>query len=268
MQKIIYFFLACSLYFSNMTAREASLHAIIMADLSAANIERIVEKDVARLLSEISRISKYAQLEVCEKIFLGSIKDPERLHTYIKDLHVEPDDVLLFYFSGHGFRTPDEELAWPSLAFEEADVGIRFEELAALLVQKQAHLTLLFADCCNNILPTNSAPKPIQLIEKNKNYASGMQEHIDSYRKLFLESNGILMVASAPAGEYSQGSDSEGSIFTKALILALQEVCQNASPSWQAVMDKAQSLLLDFKAQDPEMSAPHPYIFNAIIEQL
>ena len=176
--------------------------------------------------------------------------------------------MLLFYFSGHGFRTPKEELAWPSLAFEQADVGLRFEEIASLLAEKQARLSLLFADCCNNIMPIDNAPKFLKLKAKSENCISWLQDNIDGYGHLFLKSKGTLIVASASAGEYSQGTD-EGSVFTKALIVAIQEACQNslAPPSWQKVMEKVENTMLELKIQEPKaFSNQHPYIFNAIID--
>lgn len=263
----IFFFL---LFFHPFTfcleAKEPMFHVILATDLEADDIEDGVERDLERIQKEIGIIAKYTHMEVSEKLFLGKKSDPQKLLTHLHGLNVESDDVIFFYFSGHGYRTKlEQENDWPSLAFEKADVGIRFTEISEVLQTKPARLTLLFADCCNNKMSLSSAPKIL------KPKAKLQRKEINSlmkagYQKLFLEAHGLLMVASAQAGEYSYTDDDDGSMYTIALTKGFKEISQLPveNVTWEALIDVSQSRLL--KMTKKNKVKQHPVIFNAILE--
>lgn len=244
-----------------------NFHAILVADLNADNLEEGVERDLQRMQGEVRKISKYTQLPITEKLFLGDISDPEELIDYLSKLEVMPDDVIFFYFSGHGFRTTlDGKLAWPSLAFEHADVGIRLEEIALCLEKKQARLTLIFADCCNNKMSLSNAPPLIKV--KHKISGKEAQKRMEEgYRKLFISARGVLVIASAQAGEYSYADDDEGSFATIAWVKGLQELSKRPVEqiSWTAWIDAFETLLAKIAKKNDVVQ--QPTLYNAIVEE-
>ena len=86
--------LTCQLEASN-------LHTIIAIDLNANRIEGGMRKDLENLQREIAAIASNTHLKILEQIFIGDKSDPTELLDYLRNLIVDADDVILFYFSGH-----------------------------------------------------------------------------------------------------------------------------------------------------------------------
>jgi len=261
---ILHLFFYLSLTIGFTTILEGSdFHLILITDLNAKRIELGMKKDLAKIQKVMRTIAKSTGLSLKEKIFVGKKTDPQEIFAYLRSLSVNADDVVLFYFSGHGFRT-DQNPAnlWPILAFEKAHVGIQFEEIATFLQKKQARLTLMFADCCNNFITTKKHAKP-----KDKILLKGVGKHLkQGYTKLFLKSHGTLIVASAKPGDYSYTNNLEGSLYTTALIMALKETIKLPLEQikWSTIIESAKSKLAKVVLQSQVQQ--HPIENNAIIE--
>jgi hypothetical protein len=242
-------------------------HAVLVADLDAENLEQSVERDLERMQSQVRRICKYAQLRAKEKVFMGQKKDPERLRSYLEKLNVAADDVLLFYFSGHGYRTEENGIsAWPNISFQIADAGVRFDEIVTLLSRKQARLIIIIADCCNNRLPLVQRPeKMVALKPKNLTDSATYQtQRQEVYKKLFRHSHGMLVVTSALPDEYAYAEDEGGSLFTKIFTTWLERSLYQENVCWNAWMDETEKLLVTMT--EAENLKQHPFIYNAIVE--
>jgi hypothetical protein len=223
----------------------STLHTIIAIDLHAHRIEGGMKRDLENVRQEINAICQNSALTLNEKILTGAKNDPVELLDYLRNLYVTSDDVILFYFSGHGFRFSNSASSkWPILAFENASVGIQFEEIGIFLKQKQARLTFAFADCCNHTVPNTTKEK--LAVVKDITLGKKMERKIkDKYAKLFIKSKGMLMVASAKAGEYSYTNNQDGSLFTNALTISLKDTLKRSlvSVSWSYVMHLAKKKL-------------------------
>lgn len=259
---ILQLFICLILGFTN-TLKASDLHVILITDLKAHRIEAGMKKDLERLQKTTRSIAKNTGLNLKEKLFVGKKTDPQALFAHLRALDAHADDVILFYFSGHGFRTdPNPENKWPILAFEKAEVGIQFEEIATFLQKKGARLTLLFADCCNHEITSKKQAKP----EPRILIKSVTKELKRGYCKLFLESSGILIVTSAKPGEFSYTNNVEGSLYTIALIKAIKETVKLPFENikWSTIIEDAKTKLA--KVTVESNVEQHPIENNAIIE--
>src|SRR5690554_5949878 len=75
----------------------------LACDTDAKNIEASVHSDLYHIRNEAMRISYYTGLPIKEFSFVGSELRPNSVLNTLKSLQVEDDDLLFFYFSGHGF---------------------------------------------------------------------------------------------------------------------------------------------------------------------
>ena len=180
---------------------------------------------------------------------------PFHLSAELNQLSCAEDDVILFYYSGHGYRTASKkDNPWPSLYFSISGKEVDFHNICQKLAAKKPRFLLAIADCCNNVLPESGAAPLVPL------YASSKSQHTrikHNYRRLFLENNGSLLVASSSVGEYSWCYQ-KGAVFTLALLDSLKALATAKSASWEALLDTTAEAIADhqtpFYLLSPEMS--------------
>ena len=56
---------------------------------------------------EVNRITGYTGMSLNQKFFKGNDFKSQIVLDAINNLRVEPNEVILFYFSGHGFRVKE-----------------------------------------------------------------------------------------------------------------------------------------------------------------
>lgn len=204
-------------------------------DTQAENLEQSVYNDLQNVRSEALRVSQYTGLPIREIAFEGSELNPKTVLNTLKKLKVSHDDVVLYYFSGHGFRTPSKgSNPWPYLYFSGFDSGVDYDQIMRLLSQKYPRLVITIADCCNNVLEERYAPPVYKFIGSKKK-----EEKIaDAYRKLFLETEGEILITSSEIGEYSWCIP-KGALFTLALIDEIKVETGKDDPSWERILSRA-----------------------------
>jgi hypothetical protein len=73
--------------------------------------------------------------------------------SHMKHLKVSKNDLILFFYTGHGYHSDAEgETPWPSLNFAEWK-GVALDDVIKICRKKNARLTLIFSNCCNAMLP-------------------------------------------------------------------------------------------------------------------
>lgn len=215
----------------------AVLHAIIVCDTTADNIGSSVEADLRKIHLEVSRIAANTDLTLNEKKF-SSREVNENVLNYIESQTFSSDDVVFFFFSGHGYRTDSKQgNIWPYLFFTPIGKGVDFSTISQSLAQKQPHLMIAIADCCNNVIPEFFAPPTL----KKKHLALALTNNllVQNYRELFLNHSGSIIISSSKPGELSWGTRS-GGIFTLAFFESMdKEIHGSQQADWQVILSNA-----------------------------
>jgi hypothetical protein len=233
MRSVIYSIL---LSFFFLQPLQGDIIAIIVCDTHAGNIENAVIMDLNNIRAEAQRIAEYTESDLKEMIFDGASLDPSDFLTTLKSLKFSANDSILFYFSGHGYRTyaKDDKIPWPNLFFSDSGKGIDYTQVLKILTAKNKRLLLAIADCCNNFMDDDIAPPVVKKDIKSKRDIERMKVN---YKKLFLEKGNIL-VASSDISELSWCYN-RGAVFTLALLEILQEEAQHKkSPTWKSILNK------------------------------
>lgn len=214
------------------------LHAIVVGDLDSKDIQHAIRYDLRNVSDEINRIGHYTGMKLDQKHFTGKTARTAKIMQYIENLKVGNNDLIVFYFSGHGYRTPSKGSdPWPNLYFETEKVGIDLSDLVEQLREKNARLTVVMADCCNNVLSDKYAPplvkKAMMAVDRRANVGN-------AYSKLFMEAQGFIVVASCKAEQTSLAL-ATGSLYTLSFLSSLQDTVKGSSASvtWQDLLDKA-----------------------------
>ena len=128
---------------------------------------------------------------------------------WLRDLHPNPADTVLVYYSGYGEM--DVLGDTPILKFDP-DVTNDFiprKGLRRLLEEKPARLKMLITDTCSNT---------IEVPQQSVAYATLQGKNRRYTKHLFLEHTGTLDITAASPRQYAWGNDTIGGHFTAALI--------------------------------------------------
>lgn len=237
----------CS-FFTVSEIQAKTMHAILIAD-TVNNITEITKPDIAIVQRELKQAAYYTKLHLKEKYFYGRDFNPNKVMSYIQQLKIEPSDVIVFYFSGHGYRTQNKSTHWPNLNFEFNQPGLDFKILADAIKAKNARLSLIFADCCNNFVEQGFEPTP-KAIDVNLPLK---KINPQGYRRLFLEARGCIATCSSSPGEFSYGSHF-GGLYTQCFLASLNHELANPNPNWKNIISKASSYVKHIQKPISEMS--------------
>jgi hypothetical protein len=199
-------------------SRAATLHAVYVADTTDPTIGAMTQADLPHMMPTMESIARLTHMEYESAVFAGDQFSQERVIDYLQHLKVADDDVVLFYFTGHGGRDDSKPTQWPDLFFRLDDKLLDLEAVARTVADLHPRLGLVFADACNKWLengvydgPLMYAPEGLMPVRKvNK-------QGVQSLERLFRDSQGIWVVAAARPHQLSW-SDDQGGYFTTALL--------------------------------------------------
>ncbi|NGX43804.1 MAG: hypothetical protein K940chlam7_02108 [Chlamydiae bacterium] len=213
--------------------------AILMCDTHADNIEQPVAMDLKNMCEEVARIATYTKRDLKELIYTGDELFPEQVLDDVKGLAFHPDDIVIFYFSGHGYRTESKDgNPWPNMFFTMANQAVDYDLVCQILYSKNPRLLITIADCCNNYMDERGAPPVV----KGKVYSKAETTHVKkNYQELFLNTEGLIMIRSSEVGEYSWCMN-RGAIYTLALLDSIKlETLKQHGVSWDSLLERAAS---------------------------
>jgi hypothetical protein len=226
--------LVCSFFINIGSLKAADLHLIAVADYEC-NLYKALWIDINKMRAEARFICQHTGMNLHETVLAGSTARASILLESIHNLDVAEDDLIIFYYSGHGFRTfSSGDSLWPNLFFSKERNAVDLAVVLELINQKNVRLQIIIADCCNSYLPDGRFPlvSAKQIDDVDKSIIA------DNYKKLFLDSRGSVIISSSKPGLKSL-TTTVGSLFTIAFLKVLHEKVKNPSDSmdWQNVLD-------------------------------
>lgn len=211
MKKVLLFIVAMAAMVGNSTAQ--TFHVINFCNTLDPKIG--CEVDYDRIIQEASAIGALIGYDV--RFYCGEGEDcsKENLMNTLNSLSCGKDDVILFYYSGHGTRSPQDKSEFPQMCLKysgyEEEKFVPVYKAVETLQTKGAHFTLVITDCCNNPVSGISAKT---LMSKDGGAMTDNEAIARNYRKLFVESQGMVIVTSSKKGQTSLGGKRNGGLFT------------------------------------------------------
>lgn len=253
---MIFFSLFCFIptFFTTSSLEAATLHAILVGDTHDDELREVIKKDMKHMEDYLNAVFDSLNVDDYEQT---SYTGRHVNTTFMNDLatwDIQPDDIVFFYFSGHGFYGENSEIGnWPTLYLSKQDIGINQFDIMQALRKHNPRLLICFADCCNNILDEDDEteilhPAIIQKVARQKEFSNAL-----NIQKLFWETKGVIMISSASPSYYAEGTDKKGSCFTNFYIKTFQKATQsNHHPNidWDFILSKSQRAL--WKRQRPQ----------------
>lgn len=213
------------------------VHAVLVAHTLDPTIGTGAAESKTNIASFLENVKTLTGLDVASTEVDGSNFNCQSIIEAISSLNVSANDVVFFYYAGHGFRRDSSQTQFPE--FYCSAPGEATETLSQAVDSiraKQPRLIIAIADACNKITeppPQAAAQAPGREVDRKR-----------ALLHLFKDYRGTLIMSGAIPGEYSwymTAGSSLGGFFTNQLLEAISQNINRSGPnvSWEAIATDA-----------------------------
>lgn len=206
--KYLRYLLVALIIGAGLQVNARTIHWLTFVDTTDENVGEI---DVYGRQILYNRIIGVVNAALKEKGYTPAIHDtygarfsPEACKNELANLRVGPEDIVVFYYIGHGGRSVNDKTQWPQMQF-----GTRYDEkfvplewVHKTIKGKNPRLAVTIGMCCNSYVKGLSAKSTLQFSPNFGNtYMS--QQQIDNLAKLFTDYKGDVLLSSSTPGQTS-----------------------------------------------------------------
>lgn len=231
---------------NNTAAKGDQLHLIVVANTNVSDIGPACRVDMDNVRNEFKGIAKALKLKYDEILIAGNNYGKNPLKKSIDNFKPGSNDVVVFVYSGHGFRFSDQKDYYPNMDLTATSYDNPSENYAAVsdvyktLSEKGARLSIVLSDCCNSDLGEN---RP--MVASNSLFSRSNNSYdLEKLKTLFLKSSGNLIATASSPGEYSWCGQN-GGYFLLSILESLRSqisVLSKTEPNWDDLIRNAISL--------------------------
>lgn len=254
--------------------KNITFHLLVVADIQDTTIGGSCNMDMQKALQTFDSLRKFMGInKFISKTIAGKDFSKKNVQLAIKNLRPLADDIVVFYYSGHGYRLPEQNREFPNLKLKtfhtsRKDVlenSMNIEDIFISLKKKGARFNLVLSDCCNDdMVSTNaSGPKPPEMSQKGSEGWSP-----ENVKELFMNDNPMSVLATAAQnGQRASSNNSFGGFFSFCFRSSLDYYSGvfNRNVSWEKVLTDAKKGTVS-KAR--HAYCKKPYIPENICEQV
>lgn len=218
----------------------STMHLMVVANTDVSDIGPACETDLRRIRSEFGGIAKVLGMTLNEQIIAGNNYGKRTMDQVLETLSPEDNDVVVFVYTGHGFRFKNQPDEYPCLdlsssAYDDAEENfMALSDVFRTIVKKQARLNIVLSDCCNSEIDMNQP-----MVLSNSLFSrSNTNFDIEKLRVLFLQSKGEVIATAASPGEKAWCGDN-GGFFLLSFFENLRSqisALNNDTPSWDTLI--------------------------------
>ncbi len=233
MKKKISIIIAILLIWFSETSLSQTLHAVCFAN----TFDRTIGTDVDMLnfKNQMSNLEQFIGYKVKLYEYPGALCKRNYLENCLRGLNTSSDDIIVFYYSGHGGRPSDYQDPFPYMCLTEnlSSNYVPVSTVRQLLSVKSARLKIIITDCCN----ADGSGEDKGAYSKEATFYN--KSTSENFKKLFLTTRGEIVITSSKAGQLSLGNSTYGGLMTRNLFSVLIEVGNGiVPPTWESVLQK------------------------------
>lgn len=180
-----------------LISRAKNVHIIYFGDTDDANIGRAIQVDIRlmeKLVPEIKSVAKSEGYSCFFNKYVDSDCSPVKLRSVIENLSCK-DDIVFFYYGGHGGRSHEDFGKFPRMCLGTNDVDqfVRVSDVMRQLKEKNPCLFVMVTDCCNSYYDRG---------EEAASWALESSSVAKTLQQLLFNQKGYVSITAASPGEY------------------------------------------------------------------
>jgi caspase domain-containing protein len=227
--------LAGSLAASETQAQK--LHAVLVADTTDGTIGPGIKANLSKMNALLNAISHVGGIPLVKTEVIDNAFDCKIIMEKVKALSVAPDDSVLFYYAGHGFRRNESQTNFPEFDCRRSTDPTTVELFKVadwIRTQTKPKFVISMADTCNVFVPSEpqiaaAAPPPTPDTKKL------------AFQRLFTKYSGSITISGATPGNpswYMNAGGLIGGFFTNQFLKVLDNriLTQNVHVRWQDIL--------------------------------
>ncbi|MBQ3804699.1 MAG: caspase family protein [Prevotella sp.] len=237
------------------------MHAIIFADTKDPSVGACDLQDYYRVSVEMSTIASATGMQLKSYYYKDDRCSSRNLKDLLASLQTQPEDVIFFYYTGHGTRSANDVSQFPQMCLGSTNQMNFFplERVLNELSYQPARLKLVLGDCCNNVvggvLPKDPSAKGPTVLRKSA---------ANVYGSLFIGNMGTVIASGCQAGETSAALSCDnqpaGGAFTISMMATLKDYATKGLEStWETLLTATQ--------QTTYQLAEHTPMFNISVKE-
>lgn len=216
------------------------LHLFVVANTEVADIGQACRTDYRNIVSEMRGITQSIGISMKQYKVTGDNYSVAAVRQQLKNLKPSANDIVVFLYTGHGFRLADQTDPYPLLALTTNDYEpidgnyMALSDIYKAICDKGARLNIVLGDCCNSELAEQYPLGCSTLFSRGSNNFSRKR-----LQELFFNSKGSILSTAASPGEYSW-CDTSGGMFTVSFIQSLRKeisAMNTSDVSWQSIVN-------------------------------
>jgi len=251
-----------------MPLKAQTIHLIVFANTNDPSL--VLQKGMAEtrdnIKTEITEVANALNLNIREAVLSGDDSNVFYLWNIIENLDPSADDIVFFFYIGHGINKPEIDSKWPQLSFaknnhDQSKQLISFSEIIKKLEAKHPRLLIGIAEACNALDGRIEYYEDQILGLASLGYTQRDKERL---KELYLLSEGTVLSSSSEPGQKSYVS-SQGGYFSSAFIDAQKDLTSISDyADWTTLLEKTKlrtQTLTRLKTKNPRRQIPQ-YIVN------
>ncbi len=200
--------------------RSAKLYLIVVANTNDPEIGISSQKDVDKITATFTILKDQLGITLIAQTLQGNKFNKTLVEAAINTLKPAPIDMVVFYYSGHGFRYSDETGEYPRISLRTSGAqdldknNLSIEDIYNRIVKKGARVTIVLSDCCNDDI---GAPVPVgkEPLRTRGTATAGLKLNFGHCKALFFPEHPISVLSTAAqVNQLSAGNPALGGFFT------------------------------------------------------
>lgn len=250
MKKLLLLLIICSIA---TTFKAQTIHWMTFIDTDDVDVGKLDVRGREVLYSKFINVinaalnEKGVQSDVQD--YYGNRLTPENCKRAVQSLTCQPEDIVVFYYIGHGGRPitdSDEDHPYPQMWMGQKDERkmIPLEWVHNTLKSKNARLTVTIGMCCNVKQGLTIKRAPAFGVNYGGAYLSDIQ--LRSIQQMFLGHQGDFILSSATPGQSSVGASTplgDMDLFTAVLALEFENASKQGNLAWNSLFTQVKGVV-------------------------